>query len=84
MSAQTISLPFARTCPPGLVRPILPLPEKKPVAPVIAELDAQIIVAGIDHLASAINASWFDLSPEAKARVLELESALSFLRRQFK
>jgi len=74
----------ARLCPPAFVLPPLVVPERKPIAPapVIAELDAKIIVAGIDHLASAINASWFDLSPEAQARALELEAALSFLRRQ--
>lgn len=74
----------ARHYPPAFVRPPLVVPERKPIAPapIIAPLDATIITAGIDHLASAINASWFDLSPKAKARALELESALSFLRRQ--
>ena len=74
----------ARLCPPAFVRPPLVVPECKSIssAPAIAELDATIITAGIDHLASAINASWFDLSPEAQARALELEASLSFLRRK--
>jgi hypothetical protein len=74
----------ARLCPPAFVRPPLVVPERPPISttPGIAELDAKVITAGIDHLASAINASWFDLSPEAQARALELEESLSFLRRQ--
>ena len=74
----------ARICPPAFVRPPLVVPECNSIssAPASAELNAAIITAGIDHLASAINASWFDLSPEAQARALELEASLSFLRRK--
>jgi hypothetical protein len=43
--------------------------------------DAAAIRGSIDALAAAISAIWLDLSPEAQARALALESKLASVRR---